>query len=261
MTEKQLIGSDKQINAIYSTMDYDKFNNIAGNRILNKRNYSKLLKSMSEKQLEIPIICSIIDGKLTIIDGQHRFSSSRELGLPIIYTIVDGYGLEELKRANQVSSNWTKADFLNLFLEELNQDYIDFAETMNKYGINLYSLLRICAIVKNETVNSISYQFENGILTFDTWTKLEVEKFFDMLEDFHMFNDYKSKSFISAFSKLYAHEVYDHDMMKRKLTNRGTMLQKCGNEMGYLNILCNEVYSYGLNSRSIRYVSGKFIVG
>lgn len=255
----ELIDNSKEVGKVYYTKDYDKIRNIKGNRTLNKRNYSKLLKSMSEQFLQIPLICSIQDGEIVIIDGQHRFEVAKQLDLGVYYTLVEGYGLDELKRANQVSSVWQKADFLHLFIEEGKEDYIAFQEIMKQYGINIYSLLRIAAVAKNETVNSISYSFEKGTFTLDPMVRIQIEKFFTDLEDFNMFSEYKTKSFVSAFLKLYYHESYDHKMMQNKLKLRASELKRYSNEEGYLDTLCNKIYSYGINSKSIRYVGKKLI--
>ena len=81
---------DEQYGVIYKTKEYDKFKNIKGNRRLNARNYIKLMRSMSEEQLIIPIICN---ENYEIIDGQHRYNSAKELGLDLYYFIVPGYGI------------------------------------------------------------------------------------------------------------------------------------------------------------------------
>lgn len=58
----------KQITTIYETYDYSLFNLIGGNRLINVLNYKKLMKSIDEKQLLIPIL---VNEKMEIIDGQH----------------------------------------------------------------------------------------------------------------------------------------------------------------------------------------------
>ena len=44
---------------------------------------------MTEKLLMCPII---VNENYEIIDGQHRYSASKELGLPIRYIVGEGYG-------------------------------------------------------------------------------------------------------------------------------------------------------------------------
>ena len=60
--------------SVFKTFDYGLFKNIKGNRELNPKNYKKILHSMGNKQLEIPII---VNEKYEIIDGQHRRAADR----------------------------------------------------------------------------------------------------------------------------------------------------------------------------------------
>ena len=81
----------KRENVVFSTTKYDMFSFLDANRKLNVRNYSKLINSMKEEQLKIPII---VNEKFQIIDGQHRFTAEKELGLPVYYMVQKGYGIE-----------------------------------------------------------------------------------------------------------------------------------------------------------------------
>src|SRR5689334_746420 len=107
--------------AIYQTTDYDQFQLIAGNRSLNKANLKKLTASMKEEHLLIPII---VNEKMEIIDGQHRFVAAKDLNKPVYYIINIGYGLSQVKRANTVGVNWTNEDFLATYREEGNENYL-----------------------------------------------------------------------------------------------------------------------------------------
>lgn len=57
--------SIEMIGNIFKTKDYDMFKWVKGNRKPNKKNYSKLVKSMKEEQLIIPIC---VNEKFEIID-------------------------------------------------------------------------------------------------------------------------------------------------------------------------------------------------
>ena len=103
---------------IMVTENYDMFKKIGGNRKINKANYSKIVKSMKEEQLIIPIV---VNEKYEIIDGQHRFTACKDLGKPVYFYMVRGYGLEQVKRANIASSNWKKENYLDMFIAEKNE--------------------------------------------------------------------------------------------------------------------------------------------
>ena len=67
------------VTEIRKTNNYPMFKNMIGNREIKDKNYKKLIRSMSEKQLIIPIL---VNEKLEIIDGQHRFNACKTLQLP-----------------------------------------------------------------------------------------------------------------------------------------------------------------------------------
>ena len=70
---------NEKVTEIRETNNYDIFKNMLGNRELKDKNYKKLMRSINEKQLIIPIL---VNEKFEIIDGQHRFSACKSLGKP-----------------------------------------------------------------------------------------------------------------------------------------------------------------------------------
>ena len=250
---------------IFVTKDYSLFKTLDGNRTLNKKNISKLTKSISQDGLlVIPIICSYdeTDGKYFVIDGQHRLQVCEQLGKEVYFIVENTYGIREVMIANATSSNWTKSDFLNMHLSSNKDNYVKFQEIMGKHAINVFSLIKILALVKNQTVNSLNHSFEMGTLSITEFDAIEVDSFFVALEDFATYApNYKSKPFITAFSKLFNHPEYNHEQMKSKLVIRGGLLSKVPNlAPQYLDCLCNDIYSFNISgSKAIRHISGKFI--
>lgn len=242
--------SIETIGNIYKTFKYDVFKFVKGNRKPNKKNYSKLVKSMKEEQLILPIC---VNDKFEIIDGQHRFSACRDLGLPVYYYMVNNYGIEQVKRANIVSSNWRKEDYLHLFLEENDEDYVEFNSIIENYDITISNLLKVFALIQGKNVAAVSYEFENGTFVLDG--KHLVIEFLMALEDFNFFESYKTIQFISAFMKLYFKDEYDHNKMKSKLITHRHTLSKRNSMDEYLSILCNKIYSYGATKNPIFYTS------
>lgn len=255
----------KEYSKVYVTKDYTIFKTLEGNRLLNKKNLSKLMKSIAEDGvLAIPIIVSYdeTDGKFFVVDGQHRLSVCEQLGKEVYFIVEEDYGIKEVMIANATSTNWTKNDFLNLHLNSKKEAYLKFQELMGKYGINIFSLLKITALAQNQTVSAINHAFEMGTFTLSEFDIIEIESFFVALEDFEIYFDgSKNKPFISAFSKLFSHPNYDHEQMKAKLSSRGGLLKQTPNlSPQYLAVLCNEIYSFNVSGgKAIRYIAGKFI--
>lgn len=235
---------------IMKTNNYDLFKIVKGNRRVNQANYSKIIKSMKEEQLIIPIV---VNEKYEIIDGQHRFMASKDLGKPIYYFVVNGYGIEQVKRANIASSNWKKEDYLAMFISEDNANYIEFEEIRERYDMSISNLLKIFSIVQNKQLARVSYEFEDGLFTLEG--KEVVLDFLTSLEDFNFFKFYKSTNFITAFIKLYFRPEYEHDKMKSKLNNYRSTLEKRSTSDEYLVLLCNRLYSFGATKNPIYYSS------
>lgn len=235
---------------IMVTENYDMFKKIGGNRKINKTNYAKIVKSMKEEQLIIPIV---VNEKYEIIDGQHRFTACKDLGKPIYFYMVRGYGLEQVKRANIASSNWKKENYLDMFVAEGNEIYKEFEGIKERYDLNISNLLKIFAIVQEKQGARVGYEFENGTFTLDG--KMEVLRFLTALEDFNFFKFYKSNNFLIAFTRLYFKSEYDHDKMKTKLITHRNSLEKRSTSDEYLVLLCNRIYSFGVTKNPIYYSS------
>ena len=235
---------------IMVTENYDMFKKIGGNRKLNKANYAKIVKSMKEEQLIIPIV---VNEKYEIIDGQHRYQACKDLGKPVYFYMVRGYGLDQVKRANIASSNWKKENYLDMFVAENNEVYKEFEEIKERYDLNISNLLKIFAIVQEKQSARVGYEFENGTFTLDG--KMEVLRFLTALEDFNFFKFYKSNNFLIAFTRLYFKSEYDHDKMKTKLITHRNSLEKRSTSDEYLVLLCNRIYSFGVTKNPIYYSS------
>lgn len=243
--------NNKVTNEVLITTDYDKFSFLDGNRKLNLRNYYKLVNSMKEEQLQIPII---VNEDMCIIDGQHRFSASKELKLPVYYIVQKGYGLSQVKRANMVSSNWTKEDFLDSHIKDGAAGYEHFKEIIDTYNVNIIDLIKVFAFVQNKNQAITAKHFEEGSFVLDG--EETVICMLDALEDFSYFKEYKSRQFFTAFMKLYFHTDYDHAKMKERLKTRKDRLVKKGSYAEYLEILTKEMYSYGAVKKPLFYDKG-----
>lgn len=243
--------NDEKYDTIYKTKDYDKFKFIKGNRKLQKTKYSQLVQSMREEQLIIPII---VNEKFEVVDGQHRANCCKELGLPVYYIINRGYGIDQVKRANLVSSNWTKEDYLGLHISNGLEVYEQFDEIRRDYGINITDLIKIYSNVQNKNMENLAKDFDNGKLTNDG-IDLALQ-FLEAWNDFSFFRYYKKKQFIAAFLNLYFDKRYDHSKMLNKLETRGRILLEINvnlNKQEYLSKLTNGIYSFGASKNNIYY--------
>lgn len=243
-----MIDMQQQI-LVHSTMNYDSFSFIDGNRTVRKANLKKLLESMTQEQLIIPII---VNEKGQIIDGQHRFIACKTLKKPVYYIINHGYGIDQVKRANTVGENWTKDDFLNTYVSENDPNYIKILQLKNERGLQIGIILKIIASFQNVSANLVVTRFENGQMKIgEIWD--EVLFFCDQLEMFSEYKFYKTNSFVNAFLKLYQHEDYNPKIMERQAKWIRNFQPKGNTSEILLDELCRTVYSYRLGKDKIYY--------
>jgi len=142
---------------IFYTTDYGIFKELLGNRDVDENHVKKLIKSMREEYLEIPIQ---VNQKMEVIDGQHRLAACKELGLPIYYTIIKGAGLEQTQKQNALSLKWSMMDTLESFCKRGFQDYIEVKKFMNDTSFTLNQSLTILNL--NHAATDVNNNFRNG---------------------------------------------------------------------------------------------------
>lgn len=227
---------------IFVTNSYEIFKNIKGNRLLRQNNLNKIMESMKEKQLIIPIC---VNEKMEIIDGQHRYSSCRELRLPVYYYIQPGYNIEDVERANRANTNWVLTDFLASYSSKGNTTYQKLNQIIEDYGLSIAELLKVLSRFKKTNVLAITEDFKSESLIIsdeDINTTLE---FLECLRIFQNFSDYKNSRFISAYLALYMHPKYKHTIMKSKYDSLYMKLTSSNSITieDYLSLLANQIYS------------------
>lgn len=236
------------------TTEYDQFKYITGNRDLNKRSYAKLINSMQEEQLIIPII---VNENKEIVDGQHRFYVCKELGKPVYYIEIPGYSIEQVKRANMVSSVWTKEDFLSMHVDNQRPVYLKIKQYLDESNINLSDIINLIATIQGKTNDIVSKAFESGNLNLSDTDYLKIEAFLEALSDFKEFDFFKTRQFVRAFMKLYFHDHYDHSRMKDRIQKRKRYIVKRNTIDDYLSLLTKDVYSFGAVKKPLYYDAEK----
>lgn len=226
---------------VMATTDYKMFSFIEGNRKVNSTNLNQIIQSMKEKQLIIPIL---VNEKMQIIDGQHRFSACEYLKLPVYFIIQNGYGVEEVIRANvNGGRKWYDSDYLNKYCLLKDDRYLKIKKITEDFEVNLHDFLKLLATIQSKKINVTKREFREGKVNL-----LGVElltTFLTNLEDFKKFRHYKSSNFISAFTRLYFREDYQHSHMVKKFNTNYPNLTKQTSSNDYLATLCNKIYSFG----------------
>lgn len=84
---------------VYKTSDYTIFSFMEDNRVVN----ADIVRKIKEKIQEFGWIREpiLVNEKLQIIDGQHRFTALKELGFPVEFIIDEGIGVKECRAINE----------------------------------------------------------------------------------------------------------------------------------------------------------------
>lgn len=235
-------------NQVQTTTDYSKFKTLIGNRKPNELHIKRLTNSFKERYLFSPIL---VNEKMQIIDGQHRFLSAKELNLPINYLIVEGYGLEEVQILNTNSSNWKKEDYLKAYCDlgiepylQMRQFMLDFPD----FGVAIAEMIltdNTNGANNSKVIDKIEIRmmgFQNGELVIT-----DLSKAYETAEKVLMFkpyyDGYNRATFVRTLITLFKNENYVHADMISKLANNPSALTHCANVTQY-KFLLEDIYNF-----------------
>lgn len=249
--------SKKKFNPIIlTTSDYSLFKVLKGNRRINQLHLRRLKESLKSNYL---VTLIIVNQRMEIIDGQHRYFICKELGLPINYVIVYGYGLKEVQILNANMHNWSKIDYLDGYVDMGIDSYIKFKRFMSDFNeLNFGNLIRIASGVlsnktKREDGRKVTVKFfENGDFVFQDVQKAYMVA--QMIMDFKpYFTKYNDNSFCLSLMNIFEHPNYDHKKMLHKLKIQPTALVQCKTQEQY-KIKLEEIFNYKTTIKvSLRY--------
>lgn len=166
---------DEVVGQIYSTMDYDKFNFERTNRDIGS------LKKLREVANTVGFLTPIlVNQQFVIIDGQHRFSVSRDLKIPIKYIIVENAGTDEIISLNTTNVQWALLDFIQLYAKEGNEDYQNLLD-LYKHRIMPISTMVTTAMNIKASSGTTTRRAKEGKFKFHNY--LEYLNFIDFYVD------------------------------------------------------------------------------
>lgn len=227
---------------IEKTKDYSMFNFADENRNLDLKHVQNLVESIKEKNLiqSNPII---VDSKMTILDGQHRFEALKIMDLPIYYKVDDKFEISDISRINTVSKKWDLNDYLKHYVSQKYSEYIELNKFVAEYDVNIYSAIGLLSGRTSQPNAELIKKFKTG-----TFIVKDYDNAVDILEkrdDFEKYSDkfYTSKTFLNALSKLIKQSNYDHERMLDKIELQPRSFVKCTNVESYLEMF-EEIYNY-----------------
>ncbi len=187
---------------IFVTRDYGRFGVLQGNRSLNKTKIKRIKDEIAKGKNWLqycPIMVVEKDGKLKVVDGQHRLDVAKQTGSYIYYVICDELSLYDIATMNSNTEKWSGKDFVNCYATTGNEHYVTLREFLNTYGYPLGVCLQLLTKGMELTDGShddIIKSFQTGAFKVRTEEiALHVAKHVDK---FAAFPGYKSRGFIMA---------------------------------------------------------------
>ena len=90
--------------ATKETTDYKRFKFLINNRQTARNHINRLKDAITKNPDILSVQPILVNEKMEIIDGQHRFTAASELGLPIHYTVVKGLDISTARDMNVLIS-------------------------------------------------------------------------------------------------------------------------------------------------------------
>lgn len=110
-----------KVGFVYSTMDYDEFKRLNGNRTVLIGRKNLIMSSIKERGwIRNPIV---VNEKMEMIDGQGRFEALKELNMPIEYVVSEGATIDDCIALNLKQKNRGPIDYIQCYADMGNQNY------------------------------------------------------------------------------------------------------------------------------------------
>ncbi len=235
---------------IQQTENYSLFKRIRGNRTINKAQVAKLYDSFNENPDLASAVPIIVNDRMEIVDGQHRFEALSKLGLPISYIVREGLGLHEVQVVNSATKIWTPLDYAKSYAELGKDAYQTYIEFKNKYKLChniLLSYLSGLDDMKGHT-NTIK-TFRQGRLAIPN-VEFSHKLCRGLIDLQKYYNRGDSRSFAFAFKQAFQNPKYNHKRMVEKFSKHVKLIKDSPYAEDYMRQL-ERVYNYrcGFNER------------
>lgn len=228
-------------NVVQETKDYEQFKFLEDNREPFGPHLKRLADGIAANPRLLRAQPVLVNEKMEIIDGQHRFLCAQELGLPIFYTMVRGLTIEDARKMNMLHRNWIPNDFARSYAIEGRKSYQRYLQLQDDYGFRFVVLLDYISLTGNN--KGATSKFRRGELEIPDEAK--TRKLLDMLCDTAQYtNRIIDLQYDKAMLRAFNNPQYDHERMLKKLAILGSGLQSYNHLSDYLRAI-EDVYNHG----------------
>lgn len=230
------------------TKNYNLFTVSPDNRAVELGRRKDLRKSMELYGFlpGFPILCRRVNGKLVIIDGQHRFGIAQELGLPVWYSVEDR--AVDVAIINASQRGWNVADYVNRHAVAGNKHYVELIEFAALHHMPLS--FAAGALFGHCNSQNVMVSLKDGTYKIRDWEYASrVAIIFGAVRNAN--KECATSHALFAISALCRIEGIDDQRMIKAIAKRADMLRRFNNRDACLSMF-EAIYNDGLNSKNRR---------
>ncbi len=243
----------QKIPIIELSTDYEKFKFINGNRSLNYKKIEKIERDIISG-FNLLAYCPVIvfekDETKFIVDGQHRFTVSKELQHPVYYTVTEEINLYQIATMNSKQDKWTHTDFLKCYVGLENENYKILDEVVRQFKI---SIGFACDLLMHGKIGSKKagdvFREGNFKVNFHQQTVDLLELSHSLFERYKFFSD---RNLITAVQLIKEKGLCDFNFLKEKISQAPMMMDRQVSPKEYIYNI-ERVYNHKAINRKVIY--------
>lgn len=137
------------------TKNYSLFSMATGNRQYKESHAVELANTIKANNMlkAFPVLCKQQDGKLFVIDGQHRIGACKILKIEVPYVVVSGVVETDIALINGSQKQWAIKDYLNHFCALGYGEYKKLE--MFIIRTKMPTMMAVKLLTKNKSINGI----------------------------------------------------------------------------------------------------------
>lgn len=234
-----------------STKDYTMFSFLVDNRQTARNHINKLKSAIRQNPEILDVQPILVNEKMEIIDGQHRFMAASELNLPITYTMVKGLDINTARDMNVLQKQWTVDDYAMSYAKAGNENYAIFNQYRNEYPhLGTYLLI---AILSGSDNGSVTGTFRNGKFVVERDLE-DVEWILNALYEVRDATGHDipiSKAFGIAFVQAINNDDFNYTDFINNLRNKPEMFHRTPLIKDALRMI-EDIHNYKKSTKQIR---------
>lgn len=213
-------------NVIQQTKDYDKFKVLEGNRGVTPGHVARIIASIEEHGNMTNATPILVNERMEIVDGQHRFEALKQLDEPIFYTMVTGTGVEDARTMNITQKSWAMRDYAYSWAASGNKLYQKFVNLYEEYQdvVHMGTLL-LYTIGRASNIAGYRADFKSGDLAdFD---EEETRMYLDNLAELQKLDErFKMHSVALGLLELMRLKSYNHEQFVSKIKDSNVIVPR-----------------------------------